>query len=398
MALSGPFWQLEAALILLVALAVTALSRAGLAASAGLALLAFAWAVFKHGFVRQDSHVLMFFGAASFVALTLLYSQRRRSAALLAGVVFATSIALDANARAALAPGTCYSHSHRSDFSPSSTHLRGSISPRTASARRTKRRWPPTRCRPRCGTSSAHARSTSFPPRLPSHSRASSVGIRSRISQSASTYTSALDRMNAASLSHRRGDAILYTLGSIDDRYPIGDEPLTFRYVLCNYEPARDSRLRGAPRTAPPHPGVVVLVHARSSRCSPHSEMLVVPSAWEQVTDVPWAPGWLTFAHISTPLNPLGMALALAYRAPQVRITVASSDTTPRDYSLIAGTARDGLLVDPLPRNDLQARALFEGRPFAHTTSITLSASNRLLFGAPEIVFERVRRTLVAGR
>ena len=58
------------------------------------------------------------------------------------------------------------------------------------------------------------------------------------IFQSYSAYTTALDNRNFDSLSQAPRDYILYQFQSIDGRHPFFDEPKTFNYLFCNYQPS----------------------------------------------------------------------------------------------------------------------------------------------------------------
>ena len=143
-------------------------------------VLFLAW---KHGFVRQDAHVIYYFGAAAALAAVIGLTVRRPRAMALGLVATVASAAgflfIDAREFGA-----------RPFFSPSRllgerALSRGARSRRSAgSPRKRPRSSPRTGCRPTSSHASATSRSTYSRPKPPSSKRTVCGGLRSRYSSS----------------------------------------------------------------------------------------------------------------------------------------------------------------------------------------------------------------------
>jgi hypothetical protein len=383
MSLDGPVWQVEAALLLLAAFAVAALSGANRASAAAMcALLAYEWAMFKLGFVRQDLHVLNFVAGAVFGAVLLAYRSSSRGGALAAGAVFVASLALFSSERdrANLPPLLAA-------FAPSSLarNVEAVVNVRTDA--HTVDALDGTRLSgdalPGPMLRAVGDRPVDIVPAEATYAFAN--GLRWDPEPSLQTFMAsrpALDALNERSLEGRRNDAILYTFGSIDGRYPIGDEPLAFRYTLCHYVAA-------AAPVSTSSGSVSLLLRAAKPRCGPLDASALAPVRWDEPVEIPHQRGRLTFARIVLDPNLAGRIYSFAFRAPIVHVSIVYDDGTTDTYRLAAADARDGVLVDPLPRSDVEAFALFGGTLAAHALSLTLSTDERW-FHAPAIAFDLV--------
>jgi hypothetical protein len=197
--------------------------------------------------------------------------------------------------------------------------------------------------------------------------------------QTIMAYSPALDAIDTHSLEGRHDDAILYSFGSIDQRFPNGDEPFAFKYMLCNYAPYA---------SAPQNAGTpLLLLRANHPRCAQELGGTVLTASWDQTIPIPHSSGRLTFARLWIRPNLAGRALTFAFRAPPVNVTVSFDDGTSLQYRIVTANGPDGLLVDPLPRNAGELSELFSGELGAKATSLTFEADPRW-YHRPEIAFD----------
>jgi hypothetical protein len=375
----GPAWQLEGAVLWLAAFALVAWSmRRQETAPAAIALVVYDWAIFKLGFVRQDLHVVYFYGGSIFAALLLLISTRTRRTLVSASIVFlGMSVMLNQSRMESYhrdlltlltIPALTRNlativHLQRfSDHIDAFDEQRIKADTLPASIRRAVGNRPidaaPTE------TAFVFANNFNWDPEP--------------VFQTIMAYTPALDAIDMRSLENRRDDAILYSFGSIDQRFPNGDEPFAFRYMLCHYAPFTAPDAAGSP---------LLLLRSNRRRCSQASSGAASTAPWEQPIAIPHVPGRLTFARLWIRPNLAGRALTFAFRAPPVTVTVSYADGTSLRYRVVTANGPDGLLVDPLPRDAAELAMLFTGDLEAKATALSFQADSRW-YHTPEIAFD----------
>jgi hypothetical protein len=386
MALPGPGAQLAAALVVaaaVLALAVVA-ARAGKPEQAALAAVVtfLAW---KHGFVRQDGHVVYYFGTVAAVA-PLLAGVLRSGPGVALGTattalalatflwaqssIFGTPVLFDP---ARIAHGAAYLAHPRvsearlaqgTDTALWSDRLPPDVAARIGSATFDVIPWE---------TAIVRANRLRWDP-LP-------------VFQAYVAYTPLLDRLNRDALAAHGAEYELYRAVSIDDRYPFGDQPATAVELVCRYAVAM-------PHVETPHGDPYMLLRRRAgARCDGEPLGTVDAPAMGAPIAVPpvGSPG--TFVVASFALRPTLVARArnALWRAPALFFEVRYADGSVRRWRTVAATLGDGVIVSPAPRNDAEAEAFLAGRPALAVRSVTLDARPGS-FAIERVTFTRERR------
>ena len=235
MALRGP--RIEIALALAVGAAIIVLALAALRerkpepALLGLVVIFLAW---KHGFVRQDAHILYFFFTAAAVA-PLLGITLRRNAAALAGVAataFALAALLWAQSRTLHAiPGffeparIVHGGAYLLDPRGTATRLAAGLDAALAPDRL-----------PRDVAARIGSATVDVLPWETAIVRASGLHWAPLpVFQAYSAYTPLLDGLNRDALAEHGAAYYLYRYLAIDGRFPFGEAPATTTELLCRY-------------------------------------------------------------------------------------------------------------------------------------------------------------------
>jgi hypothetical protein len=182
--------------------------------------------------------------------------------------------------------------------------------------------------------------------------------------QSYSAYTTYLDDSDAAHFASATGpDRILFADSSIDGRYPVFDEPATFRTLLQRYRTTGPATATfvvlsrgGQGESGASAAGVLqsVLATPAGTVCGPLGAALPVPER----------PGQYTFASLRVPYSLAGSVTTDFYKPAdlQVQFTVgAAASTSTQPYKLIPATAADGLFVSGYIANTHDLAQVFKG-------------------------------------
>jgi len=347
MAKDGPLWQLAVGAVGVVAVLIYLLRqilyRAGpttLWLSVGFLFLSY-----KEGIVRQDLHILTLYGACA-LFLGLAYSVERRKPWRLA-FLFLIVLLLGSGIRASqfgtgrltylksvYAPENVFQTVNlglNEDvpgqiFANSVEQLRAyyALSPATLGilTNRTVDVFP-------WENSIAYAYGFRWDPRP--------------IFQSYSAYTTYLDDDNAEHFTNQNApDYVLFRTASIDGqtlsidgRYSLFDEPLTFQALICNYKPIRSD-------------GAYIILQRTGNHCSAPIQLEHVNSDFGTTIDVPVANGYV-FAHVYLKYNLLGSIENVFYKGPLVYIRLNFADGSNGTYRFVWDNAGDGLAVGSVP-------------------------------------------------
>jgi hypothetical protein len=341
MSMEGPVPELAGGVLCLVAYAALALyavaSRARLAAYLAISTPVVVL-VFRHGFVRQDAHVQIFFGAVLLLAsIGILFAGTARELAAVgavaivaAGVGCGSSLLYRGKSLEFLADG-----------------LSGFAHPLEA--------WG---VEPEKWRTTVWRRRESLPAEWVAPRRAANLGvdaIPAELSLLAANdlrwvpsptlqlyiaYTAALDERVARHFASAGApDVLLARYEAIDGRHPLWDPPATWAAILRCYAPESSPRpdlvvLRRRPRPAP-------------WRAKDAGSMRFAVGDW---IDVPAAPD-LLFAELDLKPTLAGRLRAALFRVPPVEAVVQFADGRKKRWRILPDTARDGLLMQPLPRN-----------------------------------------------
>jgi hypothetical protein len=146
--------------------------------------------------------------------------------------------------------------------------------------------------------------------------------------QSYSAYTQTLDLLNAACYEKNAPDMLFYEIGAIDGRYAVFDEPATFREILIHYEPL---------------PGGVLLKKKEQPAAFQNHTVSTIESRIGQAIEIPKTKGFL-FAKVSMEYSLLGKAATIAYKGDRMEVQLAT-DQGIFVYRFIPSTAKNGLFL-----------------------------------------------------
>lgn len=352
MSIDGPFWQLAIAAVALVSLIVYSLLQVKSKKLSPILFvsLGFFFITFKEGFVRQDLHVLIFFGGwALFFVLSFVSSGRfTRKNRLKLFLLLMTLMLLVSGVRSPQMGRLgylriVYSPAHLTNpfltaYLLSNPHLAEQEFSDSVNALKLE-----------YGLSSETIRMISnhtvdvFQKDV---SLAYSNGLQwdpRPVFQSYQAYTPFLDELNALHFnSSLAPDYVLYAMGSIDNRYPIFDEPATFRALLCNYD------FIGAD-------GPFVILQRVGYHCDVPVSISEATAKFGQTIVTPPSDDYL-FVRISVDYNLLGKLENFVYKGPLVLIRLGYENGTYGIFRFIWENAEDGLFLGGTPTS------LYEGR------------------------------------
>jgi hypothetical protein len=166
-----------------------------------------------------------------------------------------------------------------------------------------------------------------------------------------SAYTDRLDMLNSQYFeSINAPDFLLYALGAIDRRYPLFDEPATFRTILRNYKPVFID-------------GRFIVLKKTDARYPLSSKTIAVfDTELGKSISVPKTKGGYLYAKIYMEYNLLGKIANLVYKSPNVYIGLITVDGNRFLYRFIFSTARNGIFLSQYVSNVEDLFNVWNGR------------------------------------
>ena len=370
MELRGPRLQIAVALAVGAAIAALAFlavrERKPAPALMACVVMFLAW---KHGFVRQDGHILYFFDTAAVVAPLLAVSLRRNAAAALGAattvlafgaLVWAQLLVFNAVSPffhpARVARGAAFLMQPRrvaaelaaqSDASLAADRLPKAIRDRIGTATVDVLPWE---------TAIVRAGALHWAP-LP-------------VFQAYSAYTPALDALNRDALVARGAAYTLYDYISIDHRYPFGDAPATTTELLCRYAVAApDVQTEG-------NRSYVLLRRAAAAHCDAEPAGRADRVAINVPVAVPPARSPDEFVVASFALRPtlLTKLRTALWRGPDTFLLARFADGSQIEYRTVAATLPDGVVVSVGPRASAEADRFLARKPVPAVRDVTIVA------------------------
>ncbi|MDC0835658.1 hypothetical protein POG22_22080 [Geitlerinema sp. CS-897] len=353
------------------------------------------WIAFKHGFVRQDAHVLLYFFCVPFIASLVCAGRSNVSRQSSWGrVVSAIAIAVavlyvakpDVLGQVGLRPWPFWQ-----SFTPKYVHnqIFSFNVDRVASVLEDANQWNferlklPAKVREHLGN-----KTVDIVPWELTLAPANGLNWQPRPTlQSYLSYTKFLDRANAANLDAHPRDHFLYQFRAIDGRHAFFDEPETFSSLLCRY------------RLSPQFPTFVqteavsdlmVFDRRETNPCQIAAPLSSQSVGWGETATVPQAARSLVRASISVSYSPWGKFYKTLFRAAPVRLKAVYRDGGEASYRLLPGNAENAPIVSHLPRESDEALVFFQSLdradlPFpAPVASIAFETDNRFVY-APKI-------------
>jgi hypothetical protein len=167
--------------------------------------------------------------------------------------------------------------------------------------------------------------------------------------ESYSAYTKTLAQMNQIFLkSTSAPDQLLFTVRSIDHRFPASDDGLSWPEIITRYDILNEQH------------GYLLMQHRKSPRGYRLTEIgEVCPQPGVPVT-IPEAGA--VWAQLDLPLQPSGKLLKLLYKPAVLILSVQFTDGGTHSFRLIPGAASAGFLISPVITNNASF-AVFQRHP-----------------------------------
>ncbi len=375
MAFAGPGWHLYLAGVAFVFLATVLFHGY---ARRDQQVTAFIWLAggplflaFKHGFVRHDGHILIFFGASTlfFVCLSFISPRPdRRSWTQWSSLAIALALVFSLHSVYAPVDASPWVKNLKKRMSLYRTSLaliaKPSFRAQIENDNRTDIRRSYAIVEPSLGRPGKD--SWDSIPWEVALLWGYDLDWRPRpVFQSYSAYTPALDKVNARHFSSPRAPtAVLYRYGSIDDRYPLFDEPLTVVKVLRNYEVKEQIA------------DFLVLTRRRTEKPMKVERLGTTTVETGRPFPVPSYQDGRVFAEIEMDPGPLGRTLDIFYKPAVARIQFIFADGRTRDYRFVPAVAKNPVLISDWIDYSGDLAALFAGERTKRIRSVRISADN----------------------
>jgi hypothetical protein len=369
MALPGPASQvvlaaLIGAAILGAAILLARERRAGVAAAAAIVLF-LAW---KHGFVRQDGHVIYYFGTAPAVAAVLAIALRRKTARAFA--LTTTALALGAFVWIHLqiwhAPPRLFDPERATRGLAFLRDPVGVVAERASGA---VAALAPDRL-PAATVASLRAGSVDVLPWETAIVPANALRWAPLpVFQTYSAYTPRLDALDRDALAANGAAHVLYRYVAFDERAPFGDAPATLAELACRYALETPNVT-----TAANEPYLLLRRDARA-HCDDESAGSVDARVNEPIAVPPaGAPNAFVVASVAVRPSLATRAATALWRAPRLDVVVRFDDATEQRYRVVAATLGDGMIVSAFPRDGDEAARFFAGRAVRAVRTIAFVA------------------------
>lgn len=310
---------------------------------------------FKHAFVRQDSHILVFFPLLLAMCGVAVLVSRTRTVLRFAGALVIVGVVLNVATVASLADRPALSIlSGASGLASIGALVSGpSLGDRLlaeSDAALAAKRLPPDWLDLIAAT---HGRVDAIPWEL-SYTRANNLPwVPNPSLQTYVAYTSGLDERVAAHFAGPgRPDFVIVDFQGIDGRNPITDTPATWRALLQYYRVQAHSPGAGSILLRTREEPILIEQTVLGSQPLTLGEEVTVPSSTGLVS-----------ADVNLQLNVRGLVRRALVRVSPVyaRLHYASGRTL--DVRLVPETVPDGVLLSPLPANADELVDLLNGTP-----------------------------------
>ena len=355
-----------------------------------LALAFILWIVLKHGFVRQDAHVFMFFFVTPFLLSVARQQRPRRPSRRLSGVVMLLMLAVMGlywqfpgvfghpeipwNLSLIHKPRLVLNRVVHFDFSRVfeevqamsneslmpvrlSDEVNGYLQPKTVDVMPWEIALIP-------------ANNLNWQPR--------------RTLQSYAAYTTRLDNWTAQGVREQPPEAILYDFVDLDGRHPFVSEPATLFEVFSRYQLSPEF-----PEFIPTElqPNLMLLEprpESRSWLASPEVERRSL--SWNEAMTLPQVEGQMLRGAIAIKESFLGKIIKTLLRAAPVRMRVTYTDGSEATYRILPTTSENGVILSHLPRSPQEGLAFWQGLELpnlplpAAVDSIAFETDNPLIY------------------
>lgn len=170
--------------------------------------------------------------------------------------------------------------------------------------------------------------------------------------QSYSAFTSRLDVINSQHfIGLKAPQAILFSYKSIDGRYPLFDEPATFRTILCNYTYVNSSG------------EFALLTRSSNKNQDPEVDLGTIVSKFGAFIPVPKYNKGFVFGHLSISHSLLGKSLTVLYKSSPIyiRFKFIEGGVSER-FRLIPDNAKNGLFLSEYVESTNDLSSVLQGK------------------------------------
>ena len=359
-----------------------------------LSLLFVLWIVFKHGFVRQDGHVLVFISFTPLLAYLCLKNSLKSGnkrwifyftqiSSLLISItttylLFYSPFAYSPFAKVLqnykiIAPQTLSIHNF-------SNNLKFIFNPQKEKERITdlgQTNLFKVRLQPAV-LDIIGSKSVDVIPWEISLVPANGLNWKPRpIFQAYSAYTNKLDSINTEGILNNETDYILYDFTAIDNRHPFFDEPKTFFEIFCRYQISPD-----IPDFIETEfvKKIMILEKRSFNICSQSEASSNFSVDWDQNYDLGKIDKELVRANLQIEYSILGKIYKTIFRSPPVTIHLTYRDEQESSFRIIPENANNGVIISHLPKSPDEALSLFQGDLPIPVKSFRISNENSWLY------------------
>ncbi|NEP09638.1 MAG: hypothetical protein F6K14_05285 [Symploca sp. SIO2C1] len=205
--------------------------------------------------------------------------------------------------------------------------------------------------------------------------------------QSYVAYKTSLDNANLKSLVTQPRDYLIYQFITIDGKHPFFDEPATFFHMMCHYQ--LSPTIPGFVQNTPPAIAQLMILEQRQSNICPTGlgeEKITIP--WKAVQELTTRDGSLARAAVKIKYSLFGKIYKTLFRSPPVQMKVTYEDGFEKGYRIIPENADNGIVISHLPKDANEALSFFQALDFANrqltgkVKSISFSNQNSLLYSS----------------
>ncbi len=197
------------------------------------------------------------------------------------------------------------------------------------------------------------------------------------IIQSYSAYTEFLDSKNYKNIIDFPRDNIFYSFYTIDERHPFFDEPKTFFNIFCNYQ---FSSHISEFNTNVFFDNMILLEKRDSNICSTGKMFNKTFINWNQEEVLEFNDAAIVRAKVKIKYSLLGKVYKTIFRVPPLHIKVNYSNGNISQYRIIAENAENGIIISHLPNSISEGLSLFEGKLPFKVKSFSLVTKNKFLY------------------
>ena len=325
---------------------------------------------FKHGFVRQDAHVYIFFTNMLLVLLITAFALKSESRVILQHSSFILMVVLIglifSHYKAVLIPKV--KRGYDNIYSAVSL-IKASDDERAQRINRNKDRIKKSYSLDDMTVNYISDKSMDVLQKEISIAYAYDFNWCPRpVFQTYGAYTHELDVLNAR---HFEGDdspeVLLYDLGTIDFRYHLFDTPATFRTILDNYKSVLIDK------------GFLLLEKRDTPYLSIVEEISTIDVNIGETINIPKSEDGFVFARIYMDYSLLGKFANILYKTPYM-IIVLKSEEKEYEHRFIISTAENGIFLSQYIGSIEEFEQIWDNKPVNNLDSFTIKTGHESFF------------------